>query len=288
MENFSSLKEFVSIKKKSFLISSVDIIEECATFEPTLADYVITLNRDKMDDFKDYIRESDIRDKEHTLKSLERIPAAVMRVMVNRINMESLTLGFINEYGSVQGVLDWYNGVSVLSEEAPDDASEDTAENLTFDNMFSELDHLAPDAELDTDYTEETNIPSEEDSFNYVTEKPKVYDFPKTEENNEIFYKELTMGVNELQENVRYLIGTVNLLAVKNGLNIRDERGILTTNEILKVVASMREYSDKQFRDIIESVFLKAQSDEQRRIVSDILGEILNYIETNQEEKEYE
>lgn len=287
MENFSNLKEYVSIQKKSFLISSVDIVEECGTYEPALSDYVITLDREKLEGFKEYIRESDIRDKEHTLKSLERIPAAVMRVMVNRINMESLTLGFINEYGGVQGVLDWCNNIQNNNDNTESEMESINNPNI-LDDMFSDVGQEKNESKEQEEHFEEEKETPEEKFEGYVVEKPEMPEFSKTYENNEKLYKELTMGMGELQENVRYLIGTVNLLAAKSGLNIRDTRGILNTNEILKVVASMRGYSDKQFRDIVEGVFLKAQTEEQRRIVSDMLGEILNFVETRQEENGYE
>lgn len=287
METYSNLKEFIVVKKKNFLLGVGDIVEECGTYEPALTDYVIVLNRDKFDDFRDYIKNSDIPNKDHTIKSLERIPAAVMRVMINRLNMESFTLGLINEYGGVQGFLQWVEE-SNKPESSQAVILQDVNEEDELENLFSEV---ATSKEDDYSNAMEDNTSSddtEEDSEQFLAEKPTFEENLKTTLDNEKSYNKLPSEMEELQENVKYLIGVVNLLAVKNGIHVRGEKGILTANEILKFVASMRTYSDQQFRSIIEGVFLEASTEEQRRIVSDMLAKILNYIETRMEEENNE
>lgn len=277
MENFNNLKEFISIRKKSFLNDNIIIIEECGEYEPSLSEYILILDQNRLDGFKEYIQQSDIMDKEHTLRSLERIPAAVVRVMMNRINIESLTICFLNDYGGVQGIIDWYERTQNSSVKV-DSSLLDKKEDPIEDSLFSEVVLKSEDEPLDEQNNYEKEV-AEEDYSQYCVEKPVCDTFEKPILNNENDYKELLGMMKELQETTKYLTGTVNLLAAKNGLSVRDARFILDTNEILKVVASLRTYSDEQFRTIVEGVFLKAQSDEQRRVVSDVLGEILKFIE---------
>lgn len=283
MENFSKLKEFVLLKKRNLLILNSDIVEECGAFEPALTDYVIVLNREKLDDLREYIKDSDIRDKEHTLKSLERIPAAVVRVMINRINIESMTLAFINEHGGVQGVLDYYDREEE-SDSAEKDSMGDEGTSQEFEDMFQDVECLREGLANTKEAENVKDSVPEDSSVAYIVEKPYIEEFPKTYEKEEDSYKELSEELSDIQENLKYLIGTVNLLAAKNGVHVRDTKYLLTTKEILKFVASLRSYTDQQFRAIIEGVCLKAQTEEQRRVVSDMLSEVITFIEKEQED----
>lgn len=288
MENLSDLVDILTIKTSDNLdIGDYEYVKLGKISDLSDSSYSLVLEEEREPEFKDYIMSSGIPNPEHMIRVWPRSRKSVLDLLFTRLGVKDVTKYIENEIQCHPEMLPKEPEIESEITSVDIDASLLTEEDFTEtkDSVSAEdmaLQHAQEVQKREMEIAQK--IAQNEDTEGYssissVNNDFTPNDFTIAKQSIEHTEKKLV----SMEEELHYAINVLEAIAEKNNISMRSANNVLTSNEVLTVIASLKKFDDATFRQIIEQTLLSAKTPGQNRLITDFLSMLYELIDNKED-----
>lgn len=270
MENLNELVSVLTIKH------SDDI--EVGDYEYVRLEggYSTVLEEANEDELKNYIMSSGIPNPEHMIKLWSSSRKSVLDLLFRRLDIKDVGKYLENE-------------IQCHPEMLPPDKVEEEPE-IEIDSSLLEGTSVSLEKEEEEPLEEsvQSHIQETEQRESAITGESYAQGIPLSQSaysnsiSPEVIKEALgptEQRVIKLEEDLHYAIQIMEAVAEKSKISMRNADNVLSSNEVLTVIASLKKFNDATFRQIVEQTLLSAKTPSQSRLITDFLSMMYECIE---------